>query len=84
MSPPAFDDVVESVRAALNAKRGEAAARLAAIEAALRAYERALEFEIAEAFATEHRLKQPGRAERAGRSRRRAGPACSRRRTSYG
>lgn len=65
MSASAFDDVVESVRAALNAKRGEAAGRVAAIEAALRGYERALEFEIAEAFASEHQLKQPARAERA-------------------
>jgi len=61
----AFDDVVESVRAALNAKRGEAAGRVAAIEAALRGYERALELEIAEAFAAEHQLKQPARGERA-------------------
>ncbi len=65
MSPSAFDDVVESVRAALNAKRSEAAGRVAAIEAALRGYERALEFEIAEAFTAEHQLKQPARAERA-------------------
>ena len=61
----AFDDVVESVRAALNAKRGDAAGRVAAIEAALRGYERALELEIAEAFAAEHQLKQPARGERA-------------------
>ena len=65
MSASAFDDMVESVRAALNAKRGEAAERVAAVEAALRGYERALEFEIAEAFAAEHGLKQPGRGERA-------------------
>ena len=65
MPPSAFDDVVESVRAALNAKRSEAADRIGAIEAALRNYERALEFEIAESFANEHQLKQPARAERA-------------------
>ena len=65
MPPSALDDVVESVRAALNAKRSEAAARVATLEAALRAYEHALEFEIAEAFASEHHLKQPARAERA-------------------
>lgn len=65
MPPSAFDDVVESVRSALNAKRTEAAERVATIEAALRAYERALEFEIAEAYATEHQLKPPSRAERA-------------------
>jgi hypothetical protein len=38
---------------------------VAAIEAALRGYERALELEIAEAFATEHGLKLPGRGEQA-------------------
>jgi hypothetical protein len=65
MSGSAFEDVVESVRAALNAKRGEAAGRVASIEAALRGYERALELEIAEAFATEHGLKLPGRGEHA-------------------
>src|SRR3954466_12517527 len=65
MAPSAFDDVVESVRAALNAKRSEVAERVATVESALRGYERALEFEIAESFATEHALKQPGRQERA-------------------
>jgi len=65
MVPSAFDDVVDSVRAALNAKRSEIAERIAALESALRGYERALEFEIAESFATEHQLKQPARQERA-------------------
>src|SRR3954468_16364928 len=65
MVPSAFDDVVESVRAALNAKRSEVAERVATIESALRGYERALEFEIAESFASEHQLKQPARHERA-------------------
>jgi len=65
MVPSAFDDVVESVRAALNAKRSEVAERIATLEGALRSYERALEFEIAESFATEHGLKQPARQERA-------------------
>lgn len=65
MVPSAFDDVVESVRAALNAKRGEVAERIATLESALRGYERALEFEIAESFATEHQLKHPARQERA-------------------
>src|SRR3954468_3758977 len=63
MSGSAFDEVVESVRAALNAKRGEAASRVASVEAALRGYERALEAEIAEAFAAEHGLKLPARGE---------------------
>ncbi|MEI9953352.1 MAG: hypothetical protein WDO74_31350 [Pseudomonadota bacterium] len=65
MVPSAFDDVVESVRAALNAKRTEVAERIATLENALRGYERALEFEIAESFATEHQLKHPPRQERA-------------------
>jgi hypothetical protein len=65
MSSSAFDDVVESVRAALNAKRSEAASRVAALDAALRGYERALELEIAETFAAEHGLKAPARGERA-------------------
>jgi hypothetical protein len=64
MAPSAFDDVVDSVRAALNAKRSEIAERIATLESALRGYERALEFEIAESFATEHQLKQPARQER--------------------
>jgi len=65
MVPSAFDDVVESVRAALNAKRTEVAERIATLESALRNYERALEFEIAESFAIEHELKHPARQERA-------------------
>jgi hypothetical protein len=65
MPPSAFDELVESVRAALNAKRSEAAARIAALESALRGYERALESEIAESFASAHQLKQPARGERA-------------------
>ena len=65
MPPSAFDAVVESVRAALNAKRAEVAERIGSIEAALKAYELALEYEIAESFATEHQLKQPARAKRA-------------------
>jgi hypothetical protein len=59
MSPTPFDDVVEAVRAALNAKRADLSQRVATIEAALRAYERAVELEIAESFAQEHGLKQP-------------------------
>ena len=65
MVPSAFDDVVESVRAALNAKRTEVAERIATLESALRGYERALEFEIAESFASEHQLRHPARQERA-------------------
>ncbi|HEY0463942.1 MAG TPA: hypothetical protein VGC79_07025 [Polyangiaceae bacterium] len=65
MIPSAFDDLVESVRAALNAKRSEVAERIALLESALRCYERALEFEIAESFALEHQLKHPARQPRA-------------------
>jgi hypothetical protein len=65
MPPSPFDDVVEAVRAALNAKRAELSKSVAGIEAALRAYERAVEFEIAESFASEHRLKLPASRERA-------------------
>jgi hypothetical protein len=60
-----FDDVVEAVRAALNAKRADLSQRVTTIEAALHAYERAVEFEIAESFAVEHQLKQPLGRERA-------------------
>ncbi len=65
MTPSAFDDVIESVRAALNAKRAELSERSAAIEAALRSYERAVELEIAEVFAQAHQLKHPAPGERA-------------------
>lgn len=61
-----FDDLVEAVRASLNAKRAELSQRVTKIEAALRAYERAVELEIAESFASEHALRQPGNGERAG------------------
>jgi len=65
MAPSAFDDVVDSVRAALSAKRAEVAERVASLDAAVRGYERALEYEIAELFATEHRLKRPVRQDSA-------------------
>lgn len=60
-----FDDVVEAVRAALNAKRADLSQRVATIEAALRAYEHAGELEIAESFAAQHGLRQPAGRERA-------------------
>jgi hypothetical protein len=65
MPSSAFDDVIESVRAALNAKRAELSERSAAIETALRAYERAVELEIAEVFAQAHQLKHLAPGERA-------------------
>jgi hypothetical protein len=63
MPPSPFDDVVEAVRAALNAKRADLSQRVATIESALRGYERAVELEIAESFASEHGLKQPAARE---------------------
>jgi hypothetical protein len=65
MKASPFDDVVEAVRAALNAKRSDLSQRVANIEAALRSYEHAVEAEIAESFAVEHQLKQPAVRERA-------------------
>jgi len=65
MKASPFDDVVETVRAALNAKRSDLSQRVATIEAALRSYEHAVEAEIAESFAVEHQLKQPAVRERA-------------------
>jgi hypothetical protein len=65
MSPSPFDEVVDAVRAALNAKRAELSQRVATIEAALRAYERAVELELAASFAAEHGLKQPAAKESA-------------------
>ena len=65
MKASPFDDVVEAVRAALNAKRADLSQRVATIEAALRSYEHAVEAEIAESFAVEHQLKQPAVRERA-------------------
>jgi len=60
-----FDELVDAVRASLNAKRSDLSQRVSKIEAALRAYERAVELEIAEAFANEHGLRQPSTGERA-------------------
>ncbi len=65
MPPSPFDDLVDAVRASLNAKRAELSQRVAKIETALRAYERAVELEIAESFASEHGLRQPASGERA-------------------
>jgi hypothetical protein len=65
MSQSPFDDIVETVRAALNAKRANLSQHVAEVETALRAYESAVEFEIAEAFATDHGLKRPAGRERA-------------------
>jgi hypothetical protein len=61
MTDPAspLDELLDSVRAALMARRRDAAARALRIEAALNSYRRALEQQIAVEFAAEHRLKAP-------------------------
>jgi hypothetical protein len=61
MSDPAspIDDLLESLRAALAARRRDGAARIDRVEAALGSYRRAVEQQIASEFAAEHRLKPP-------------------------
>lgn len=59
MSDSPIDDLVESLRAALAARRRDGAARIERVEAALNSYRRALETQIATEFAAEHRLKAP-------------------------
>ena len=61
MSDPAspIDDLLESLRAALAARRRDSTARIERVEAALGAYRRAVEQQIATEFAAEHRLKLP-------------------------
>ena len=61
MSDPAspIDDLLESLRAALAARRRDGAARIERVEAALGSYRRAIEQQIASEFAAEHRLKAP-------------------------
>jgi hypothetical protein len=61
MSEPAspIDDLLDSLRAALAARRRDGAARIERVEAALGSYRRAIESRIASEFAAEHRLKAP-------------------------
>jgi hypothetical protein len=59
MSDSPIDDLVESLRAALAARRRDGAARIERVEAALNSYRRAVETQIATEFAAEHRLKAP-------------------------
>jgi len=61
MSDPSspIDELLESLRAALAARRRDAMGRVDRVEAALGAYRRALEQRIASEFAAEHRLKAP-------------------------
>jgi hypothetical protein len=63
MTDPAspFDELLDSLRAALLSRRRDDAARLGRIEAALNSYRRALEQQIAGEFAAEHRLKAPAK-----------------------
>ena len=57
-----IDELLESLRAALAARRRDGAARIARVEAALGSYRRAVEQQIAVEFAAEHRLKAPAKA----------------------
>jgi hypothetical protein len=54
-----IDELLESLRAALAARRRDGAARIERVEAALGSYRRAVEQQIAIEFAAEHRLKAP-------------------------
>jgi hypothetical protein len=57
-----IDELLESLRAALAARRRDGAARIERVEAALGSYRRAVEQQIASEFAAEHRLKAPAGA----------------------
>jgi len=56
-----IDDLLESLRAALAARRRDGAVRIGRVEAALGSYRRAIEQQIASEFAAEHRLKAPAK-----------------------
>lgn len=59
MSEPAspIDELLDSLRAALAARRRDGAARIERVEAALARYRQAIEQQIAHEFAAEHRFK---------------------------
>jgi len=59
--PSPIDELLESLRAALAARRRDGAARIERVEAALGSYRRAVEQQIAVEFAAEHRLKAPAK-----------------------
>jgi hypothetical protein len=59
MSDSPIEEMLESLRAALAARRRDGAARVERVEAALAGYRRAVEQQIASEFAAEHRLKAP-------------------------
>jgi len=54
-----IDDLLDSLRAALAARRRDGAVRIERVQAALGSYRRAVEQQIATEFAAEHRLKAP-------------------------
>ena len=56
-----IDELLDSLRAALAARRRDGAARIERVEVALAAYRRAIEQQIAQEFAAEHRLKAPAK-----------------------
>ncbi|HXK19158.1 MAG TPA: hypothetical protein VNG33_15200 [Polyangiaceae bacterium] len=56
-----IDELLESLRAALAARRRDGAARIDRVEAALGSYRRAVEQQIAVEFAAEHKLKAPAK-----------------------
>ncbi|HEX2870495.1 MAG TPA: hypothetical protein VHP33_04550 [Polyangiaceae bacterium] len=56
-----IDDLLESLRAALAARRRDSATRIGRVESALGSYRRAVEQQIATEFAAEHRLKPPAK-----------------------
>jgi hypothetical protein len=57
-----IDDLIESLRTALAARRRDGAGRIERVAAALGSYRRATEQQIAAEFAAEHRLKAPTQA----------------------
>lgn len=63
MTDPAspIDELLESLRAALAARRRDAGSRIERVETALASYRRAVEQQIAVEFAAEHRLKTPAK-----------------------
>src|SRR5258706_3620768 len=60
--PSPIDELIESLRASLAAKRRDAVSRIERVEAALASYRRAVEHELAARFAAEHQLKAPSAA----------------------
>src|SRR6186713_2742482 len=63
MSEPAspIDELLDGLRAALAARRRDSAVAIDRVQAALGSYRRAVEQQIAQDFAAEHRLKAPAK-----------------------